>query len=326
MSLINVTRKERNGVASVSDDLITTDKIAYAIREIAGEAYISVIESPLTGRGSENIVVANYLVAESVATICATTASLFTATVVTRDDRTPSTGYTALGFVAEKIMGPIMTEGTGAKFLYHEDNASNPVVYIVSETPADIIAQTGTGVSGNVYTENGTLTGKRTVQGDGYAFGILNADKITLGATTQINLNSSEINFNGYQSLVTEEVELTAADIIGMNASPVVLVPAISGYVIDLVDTICIFDYGTTQFTGGGDVTITVDTGSDMSLLSASKVLAAADSVTRIGIKDTEKILVENKGLLITNDTAPFATGDGVLRVIVTYRLFATGL
>lgn len=166
MSLINVTRKERNGKPSVSDDLITTDKIAYPIREIGGEAYISVIESPLTGRGSENIVISNYLVDEDLDTVCNSTASLFKATVVTRDGRTPIAGYLILGFVADKIMGPIMTSGTGASFYYHEDNATYPSLFVVEETPAEIIAQTGTGgAASNIYTADGTLDTDRTVDG-----------------------------------------------------------------------------------------------------------------------------------------------------------------
>lgn len=145
MSLINVTREQRNGKASVSDDLIQTDKIALPIREIGGKAYISVVESPLTGRGSENLVISDYLVGESLDTVVAQSASLFKATVTSRDGRTPISGYDVLGFVSEKIMGPIMTEGSGSRFLYHEDNATHPAIFIVSEAPAAIVAQTGTG-------------------------------------------------------------------------------------------------------------------------------------------------------------------------------------
>lgn len=140
MSLITVTREERNGKVSTGTDLIQTDKIALPIREIGGKGYISVIESPLTGRGSENLFIANYLVTENLDAIVALSSDLFKATVVTRDGNTPSAGFTSLVFVADKIMGPIQTEGSGSKFLYHEDNATYPVEFIVSEAPSAIKA------------------------------------------------------------------------------------------------------------------------------------------------------------------------------------------
>ena len=142
MGLISVTTESRNGKPLSSSDLISVNKIALPIREVGGKALITLNESILSGRGSENLVLAEYLVTESLATVVASDYSLFTATVLTRGGKVPSAGFSILGFDIDRIVGPILENGAGSKFMYHEDNASLPVEFVVSEAPSVILAQT----------------------------------------------------------------------------------------------------------------------------------------------------------------------------------------
>lgn len=121
------------------------------------------------------------------------------------------------------------------------------------------------------------------------------------------------------------EVSLTAAQIIGMNATPLEIVTGVAGVSYEVTDYTVVFDYGTTQFTGGGAVVIEDSANTARSAtLAAAVVLAAADSVTSVaGNKGT---LLNGSGLFITNATAAFAAGDGVARLKVSYRTHVTGL
>jgi len=121
------------------------------------------------------------------------------------------------------------------------------------------------------------------------------------------------------------EISLTAAQLIAMNATPLEIVTGVAGTAYEVTDCTIVFDYGTTQFTGGGAVVIedsanTARTGT----LAAAVITAAADSVTKV-VGNAGTLLV-GSGLYITNATAAFATGDGVARIKLSYRTHATSL
>jgi hypothetical protein len=128
-------------------------------------------------------------------------------------------------------------------------------------------------------------------------------------------------------TIYVEEVELTAANIIAMNATPVTVVAAKgAGKVIEFVSATAIFDYGTVQFTGGGNFYFETEDGYTVSQnTGASALTGAADSISFIyGTNVTADL--DNQALKITNATAAFADGDGVLRLKVAYRVHSTGL
>lgn len=133
-------------------------------------------------------------------------------------------------------------------------------------------------------------------------------------------------------TIYVEEVSLTAANIIAMNATPVELVAAPgAGYVLEFVSATFIFDYGTTQFTGGGTIVIQQGTtGNDWTAtVPATAVTSAVDAIFVMPVLSAASIEsdpAENDSIVITNATAAFAAGDGVARVKVAYRKHATGL
>lgn len=141
MALIELTAEQRNGVPFAKTILVNTDTIAVPIREVGGKSYIGVNENILDGRPSERIDIVYYLVTEDLATVVASSYALFSGTVTTRDGRTPSSGYDILIFRLDRVVGNVIAEGSGSKFLYHEDNGSEPVEFVVAETPSFIISQ-----------------------------------------------------------------------------------------------------------------------------------------------------------------------------------------
>lgn len=129
------------------------------------------------------------------------------------------------------------------------------------------------------------------------------------------------------------EVALTEANIIAMNGTPVEVVAAVAGSVLEFVSATLIYDYDTAAYTGGGSVTIGYSGGSTLSttVTSANSFAAAGDKVYKMGALNAAGgySMLVNTGLVITNATAAFAdpgTAAGVGRLKVTYRVHPTGL
>lgn len=129
----------------------------------------------------------------------------------------------------------------------------------------------------------------------------------------------------------TIEVALTAANLIAMNATPVTVVAAPGAeYVLNFKRAVLIYDSTATAFTGGGVITINYGSGGAAvsSNLAATFLTAAGDKVWNL-----EKLnaaggatMPVNTALVITNASAPFATGTGVCRLQITYSVHETGL
>lgn len=141
MNLINLTRVERNGKAEASplDMLVDVCDINRPIFEnIDGNTVMYVEESIVSRRQAEGINAVQYIVDEDLATVNTLSQDVFVVTVETREGREPVAGMVTLGFVSNRIVGGIQAFGAGSKFMYHEDDGSHPIEYVVSETVADI--------------------------------------------------------------------------------------------------------------------------------------------------------------------------------------------
>lgn len=130
------------------------------------------------------------------------------------------------------------------------------------------------------------------------------------------------------------EVDLTNANIIGMNGTPVeVVASAGATKVIEFVSATLIYDYDTAAYTGGGDVTIEYSGGAAVSttITAANSFAAAGDkvfSMMRLNAAGGYTMPV-NTGLDITNATGAFVdpgTAAGVGRLIINYRVHETNL
>ena len=120
-------------------------------------------------------------------------------------------------------------------------------------------------------------------------------------------------------------VALNAADIIGMNASPVELVEAPgAGKALVFLGLVANVTRTATGFTGGGAVSAKYAGGADVMATIAASVLtgAAGQTISRripADLSDLAVAAVENKALVLTNADAPFADGTGSAEITVFY-------
>jgi len=130
------------------------------------------------------------------------------------------------------------------------------------------------------------------------------------------------------------EINLTAANIVAMNTTPVEVVPAPgAGYVLEFISAALIYDYDTATYTGGGDVTLEYSGGAAVSttVAAANSFGAAGDKIFSMAKLNAAGgyTLPVNTGIDITNATGVFVnpgTAAGVGRLQISYRVHATGL
>lgn len=145
-------------------------------------------------------------------------------------------------------------------------------------------------------------------------------------ATVRVRLNPSF----GAGVALTAIVNLTAAQLIAMNGTPVSVLPAPGAGLALVIDSI-LFEMTTTstQFTGGGAVSFNYHGGSTAvhaGSIPASVVTAAAgNSNTLLGqaVAANGTTVPGNTGVDITNATAAFAAGTGTAKVQIRYRAVA---
>ena len=123
--------------------------------------------------------------------------------------------------------------------------------------------------------------------------------------------------------LQTKTVTLSNTDINSIYTTPITLIPAPgSGKVLQLSSILWSFEYGTIQYTGGGNIRVKEETtGTNLVAgLNDTSIKGTADYIqSDASPSSSSNVLTANKGILISNDTASFATGDGTLKVIIKY-------
>lgn len=124
-------------------------------------------------------------------------------------------------------------------------------------------------------------------------------------------------------------VSLTSANLLGMNAAPVTVIASPgAGKAIRLKSCVAIFDSTETQYANGGVIYLSYNNTTPITNNLAATFLTGGDKVYQLnplaaagGINT-----LVNTALTITNDTAPFITGTGVVRLLVEYDIVTTGL
>lgn len=124
----------------------------------------------------------------------------------------------------------------------------------------------------------------------------------------------------------TATVNLTAAQIIAMNATPVSLIAAPGAGMAIIVDNITLKMVTTaTGFTGGGalEFRYTNASGAKVSADIAAAVVTAGagTSFTNVRGVTTSLTPVANAAIVITNATAAFAAGTGTAVVTIQYHV-----
>ena len=129
----------------------------------------------------------------------------------------------------------------------------------------------------------------------------------------------------------SKTVALTAAQLIAMYATPVEIVPAVSGKAIVLDSMEFVITRTATAFTGGGVVAVQYNstangagTATTATISAATVTGAAGTSYTAripVVLSDIATASITSIGLFISNATAAFATGTGTAVVTVKYHL-----
>lgn len=166
-------------------------------------------------------------------------------------------------------------------------------------------------------------------------------------AVDQINTNTTNIATNtatlatiaalngttGGTTNVTDTqkvlVSLTSANLLAMNATPVVVLAAPgSGKAIRIKSCVAIFDSTSTTYANGGVIYLSYNNTTPITNNVAATFLTGGDKVYQLnplaaagGINT-----LVNTAVTITNDTAPFITGTGVARLLIEYDVVTTGL
>ena len=173
-----------------------------------------------------------------------------------------------------------------------------------------------------------------------FALGCLLTDKST--GKTYSNLGTSASpSWNSINDVVSDDIDptlikylsvsLTAAQINGMAAAPVEIIPAVSGKAIILDDFVFDLTGTATQFANGGVVNLqykNTATGAGTTLhadIAAAVVTGATGRVItqRIAkdISATATVDITGVGVFISNKTAAFITGTGTAKCVVRYHL-----
>ena len=121
-------------------------------------------------------------------------------------------------------------------------------------------------------------------------------------------------------------VNLTAAQIIAMNATPVALIAAPGSGAAIIVDNITFKMVTTaTAFTGGGAVEFRYTNGSGTKVTAdvAAAVVTAGAGTSFTNVRGIEASLTAtaNAAIVVTNATAAFAAGTGTAVVTIDYHV-----
>lgn len=127
------------------------------------------------------------------------------------------------------------------------------------------------------------------------------------------------------------EVSLTAAEIKALNTTAKTLVAAPgAGYVLEFISAVLILDHGGTDYATNGNLSIreTNAAGTALSDTAAEGdfLFASADAIRCVQALSADVALLANKAMVLSCATGDPATGNGVLRVKVAYRIHTTGL
>ncbi len=129
----------------------------------------------------------------------------------------------------------------------------------------------------------------------------------------------------GVEPIRYERIRITAAEILLLFSTPKTLVVAPgAGKVIQFLSAIAFLDHGGTDYAGGGNLVvqhITANTAVSGVTGNGDLINASADAYNVMQALSTDVVAAVNDGLELTNASGVHTTGNGVLTIIVAYRI-----
>jgi len=129
-------------------------------------------------------------------------------------------------------------------------------------------------------------------------------------------------------------VAVSSAQILGMYATPVLMVPAAGPHTWVVASTpIAVeYDFGTTQYAAGGAIGLQYGSTAHLAGTAASSTEAAAtfnafaasNGFTLNAAATGTMASMVNQGIYLSNATAAFTTGDGTMLFNINYSVFLT--
>lgn len=125
-------------------------------------------------------------------------------------------------------------------------------------------------------------------------------------------------------------LKLEAADVLGMYANPVSLIPAVEGKQIIVRSVLLKYTHDTASFAAGGPILLQYGDDANGAGIPASAELAAAtlngfavdSSVSFAGLSAAGALSdKQGVGIYISNKTAAFTTGDGEVEIIAQFSV-----
>jgi len=173
MEIISLLVKTRRGEVVNQTYLIDIDDIAAPLKPAAAglDTEFTLREGkkgPFFTQNTGNFI-ETYVVDQTLAQIAVLAGSIFTSPVVTYKGRA-ITGTPTWGWNAKFISGVVKPHVSGSVFNYQEDSDSDLVEYVVSQTPAQILAQITTNSLSDSWEINGNSEGVERYIGTNDAF------------------------------------------------------------------------------------------------------------------------------------------------------------
>jgi hypothetical protein len=145
-----------------------------------------------------------------------------------------------------------------------------------------------------------------------------------------VQISTNVVEYSTEVTLTATEIVGSAAGAIGHGNGAILVTSPGSGYVLELVSAVLIYDFLTAAYTGGGDDNvIQLGTAAQTAAIAGADLLeAAGDKIVKVGplsAVDLPATVGTNLALKGTALTQP-GTAAGVLRVNITYRIHTTNL
>ena len=118
-------------------------------------------------------------------------------------------------------------------------------------------------------------------------------------------------------------LDITSAQVLALNTTPLTIVPAVSGYVIEAVSVVVSIDYNSAAYATNTNLLIITDTAGNPQYKRDSLLTQTVDAAWKFPevAPTTGTQLIANKALTVTVATGDPTAGDSPIKVFVNYRL-----